>query len=553
MAPEVDRIWVHDARDMAELPDNSVALVVTSPPYFAGKAYEEELGAGHVPASYVEYLEGLAAVFAECVRVLEPGGRIAVNVANLGRKPYRSLSADVTHILQDRLGLLLRGEIIWQKARGAGGNCAWGSFQSAKNPVLRDLTERVVVASKGRFDRAQTTPQRAKAGLPTTSTIGKDKFLDLTLDLWEFPPESATRVGHPAPFPVELPARLIELYTFAGDLVLDPYMGSGSTGRGRRARAVGTSSASTPMPPTRPRPPSASTAPVRTTSGRPSNEVRSPSPRCSTSSPKARLESAHEALGYQRRATVEGTRAQELAELLLKHCGFLDGLVEKRKFPVGVEANFVGTDEAGCEWIFDVSGAFSSSRPGLARTDTLWKALGKAAILHTEFPDKERPCRYVLLTTDVPAPGSVGAKALKAAQTNGLIWDVLRLRPARDGGRAAALRVGQALRGGAPPDHAHRLRLTPPRRGGHRGTGVSQPGQQHPPPAWPIGRGPSPDGPGGSSRRHHQRHLRTRRPGRPGADPPGQPCLVSSVPPTAGWSSAITWASAAVSRGNARS
>src|SRR3954452_10555346 len=227
---EVDRIVVGDARAMGEIPDACVALVVTSPPYFAGKAYEEELGEGSIPASYLEYLEGLTAVFAECARVLEPGGRIAVNVANLGRKPYRSLSADVTHILQDRLGLLLRGEIIWQKARGAGGNCAWGSFQSAKNPVLRDLTERVVVASKGRFDRARTTVQRERDGLPAHSTIGKDRFLDLTLDLWEFPPESATRVGHPAPFPVELPKRLIELYTFAGDVVLDPYMGSGSTG-----------------------------------------------------------------------------------------------------------------------------------------------------------------------------------------------------------------------------------------------------------------------------------------------------------------------------------
>lgn len=107
--------------------DGSVALVVTSPPYFAGKAYEEELERDGIPASYLEYLEMLRAVFAECVRTLEPGGRIAVNVANLGRKPYRSLSADVTRILED-LGLLLRGEVIWQKAEGATGSCAWGRF-----------------------------------------------------------------------------------------------------------------------------------------------------------------------------------------------------------------------------------------------------------------------------------------------------------------------------------------------------------------------------------------------------------------------------------------
>jgi len=426
VAPDVDRIWSHDARRMAELPDASVALVVTSPPYFAGKAYEEELGEGHIPASYVEYLEMLTDVFAECARVLEPGGRISVNVANLGRKPYRSLSADVTHILQDRLGLLLRGEIIWQKARGAGGSCAWGSFQSAKNPTLRDITERVVVASKGRFDRARTTAEREAAGLPTASTIGKDRFLDLTLDLWEFAPESATRVGHPAPFPKELPERLIELYTFEGDLVLDPFMGSGTTAvaaleNGRRFVGYETEE------------PYVEAADERIDRARQDHEWATKQraqvllPPLSAELTRARRDGAERALGYQQRATADGTRAQELAQLLLQHCGFLDRLREKVKFAVGVEANFVGTDDDGCEWIFDVSGAFSSSRPGLERTDTLWKALGKAAILRTQFPDEERPCRYGLLTTDVPKPRSVGAKALRSAQADGLIWDVLVL------------------------------------------------------------------------------------------------------------------------------
>jgi site-specific DNA-methyltransferase (adenine-specific) len=125
---------------MDKVDDNSVALVVTSPPYFAGKEYEVALGEGGVPAGYAEYLAMLESVFADCVRTLEPGGRIAVNVANLGRKPYRSLSADVIWILQDRLRLLMRGEVIWVKARGATGSCAWGSFRRPSNPVLRDLT-----------------------------------------------------------------------------------------------------------------------------------------------------------------------------------------------------------------------------------------------------------------------------------------------------------------------------------------------------------------------------------------------------------------------------
>jgi site-specific DNA-methyltransferase (adenine-specific) len=225
----VDQIYVGDARSMDRVRSSSVALVVTSPPYFAGKAYEEELGEGHIPATYVEYLTMLEDVFAECVDKLEPGGRIAVNVANLGRKPYRSLSADVIGILQDRLGLLLRGEVIWRKARGAGGNCAWGSFKKPANPVLRDLTERVVIASKGRFDRALDQRKRAQLGLPAEATTTADEFMDATLDLWELAPESATRVGHPAPFPVELPQRLIDLYTYRGDVVLDPFMGAGTT------------------------------------------------------------------------------------------------------------------------------------------------------------------------------------------------------------------------------------------------------------------------------------------------------------------------------------
>ena len=227
--PVSNSIICGDSRAMTTVPDNCIALVVTSPPYFAGKAYEQALGEGGIPATYVEFLQMLEAVFAECVRVLEPGGRLAVNVANLGRKPYRSLSGDVTAILQDRLGLLLRGEILWQKAEGAGNNCAWGSFQSAANPVLRDMTERVIVASKGRFDRAYNKAQRVKLGLPHVDTITKEAFMESTLDVWKIRPESARRVGHPAPFPVALPERFINLYTYENDVVLDPFMGAGST------------------------------------------------------------------------------------------------------------------------------------------------------------------------------------------------------------------------------------------------------------------------------------------------------------------------------------
>lgn len=207
----IDALFCKSSEAMTEIPDDCVALMVTSPPYNVGKDYDEDL-------SLAEYLDLLATILAETVRVLEPGGRVAVNVANLGRKPYLPLNHHVAGILQD-LGLLLRGEIVWQKAAGAGGSCAWGSWRSAKNPTLRDVHEYVIVASKGAY-------RRSRIG---RDTITKEEFLEATTSVWTIKPASAKRVGHPAPFPVELPRRLIELYSFEEDLILDPFMGSGTT------------------------------------------------------------------------------------------------------------------------------------------------------------------------------------------------------------------------------------------------------------------------------------------------------------------------------------
>jgi site-specific DNA-methyltransferase (adenine-specific) len=197
-----DQLFLGDSRDMSVVDSKSVALVATSPPYYSAKAYEEALGEGHIPGSYVEYLGVLLDVFRECWRVLEPGGRIAVNAANLGRKPYRSLAKDVWVVLEE-LGFLPRGEVVWVKAAGSSGNCAWGSWMSAANPSLRDVTERILIASKGRFDRAVHWKVRKARGMPRESTISRQDFLDWTLDTWDIRPERARVVGHPAPFPVE--------------------------------------------------------------------------------------------------------------------------------------------------------------------------------------------------------------------------------------------------------------------------------------------------------------------------------------------------------------
>ncbi len=198
---------------MTEIPDNSVHLMITSPPYNVTKEYDRDL-------SLTEYLEMLRRVFSEVYRVLVYGGRACVNVANLGRKPYIPLSDFVSRMMLD-IGFLMRGEIIWDKGAGAGVSMAWGSWKSASNPVLRDVHEYILVFSKGSFTRKKS---KGKA-----DTITREQFMEWTKSVWRFNPESARKVGHPAPFPVELPYRLIQLFSFTGDIVLDPFMGSGTT------------------------------------------------------------------------------------------------------------------------------------------------------------------------------------------------------------------------------------------------------------------------------------------------------------------------------------
>ncbi|HVL50759.1 MAG TPA: DNA methyltransferase [Actinomycetota bacterium] len=417
----VNEIVVGDARHMEEVEDGSVALVVTSPPYFAGKEYEATLGEGHVPATYLEYLKMLEEVFAECVHKLEPGGRIAVNVANLGRKPYRSLSSDVITILQDRLRLLLRGEVIWQKARGSSGSCAWGSFQRPANPVLRDLTERVVIASKGRFDRALTARERQQKGHPSTASLWSDEYMEATTDVWEIPSESATRVGHPAPFPVDLPKRLIHLYTYKDDLVLDPFMGSGTTAvaairTGRNFFGYDTDEAYVLK------------ARARVLEARAAQAIReedSEQLRFELPATKLPVDST---MGFQQRAVAEGRAAKQIAHAVLMDCEF-EFIEENVRLPSGVEVNFRAKDRTGTTWLFDVSGGFTSNRPGLKRTDTLWKALGKAAVLHETHPDTP----LVLLTTDAPPKGTAGDLALQVVLGDGKpIKDVIQMRSKLD-------------------------------------------------------------------------------------------------------------------------
>lgn len=204
-----------DSRQLDFLPDDCLHLMVTSPPYNVGKDYDDNL-------SLEDYLALMEGVMREVYRVLVPGGRACINIANVGRKPYIPLTDFINRLMID-IGFTMRGEIIWDKAASSGGSCAWGSWRSAANPVLRDVHEYILVFCKESFSRIDNRDKTKE------NTIERDEFLEYTKSIWQFNAESAKRVRHPAPFPVELPYRLTQLYTFADDIVLDPFCGSGST------------------------------------------------------------------------------------------------------------------------------------------------------------------------------------------------------------------------------------------------------------------------------------------------------------------------------------
>ena len=207
----INKFILGSAENMKELPDNSIHLMITSPPYNVSKEYDNDL-------SLKEYLRLLENSFRETYRVLVNGGRACINVANLGRKPYIPLSDYISTMMID-IGFNMRGEIIWNKAASASPSTAWGSWLSSANPILRDIHEYILVFSKGDYSRI---------GKGKQNTITKEQFMEWTKSIWIMKAESAKRIGHPAPFPEELPYRLIQLYSFKDDVILDPFMGSGT-------------------------------------------------------------------------------------------------------------------------------------------------------------------------------------------------------------------------------------------------------------------------------------------------------------------------------------
>lgn len=217
---KINHIYHSDSRSMSEIPDNSVKLMVTSPPYNVTKEYDENL-------SLKEYLDLLRSVLIEVYRVLTDDGVCALNIANVGRKPYLPLDCYIIQIMNE-IGYSIYQEIIWDKAASAGTSCAWGSWKSASNPSLRDVHEYIIIAIKSDISNLKIN----ELDEITTKIDSKNVYIsefELYQNIWVFGTESARRVNHPAPFSVELPYRLILLFTKINDIILDPFMGSGST------------------------------------------------------------------------------------------------------------------------------------------------------------------------------------------------------------------------------------------------------------------------------------------------------------------------------------
>lgn len=209
----LNKLYCKSSEKMDEIPNNSIHLMITSPPYNVGKEYDEDL-------TLEEYANLLRDVFKQTYDKLVTGGRACINIANIGRKPYIPLHSMIIEIMLN-LGFLMRGEIIWDKSASAGGSCAWGSWMSASNPVLRDFHEYILIFSKESYSKNKKQEKR--------DTIERDEFIQWTKSIWTFPAVNAKKIGHPAPFPIELPHRLIKLYSYEEDVILDPFCGSGTT------------------------------------------------------------------------------------------------------------------------------------------------------------------------------------------------------------------------------------------------------------------------------------------------------------------------------------
>jgi site-specific DNA-methyltransferase (adenine-specific) len=216
--PFVNRIICGDAQDVLTLiPDRSIDLIITSPPYNFGHTYAQD---PHDDThEWNKYFDQLLLVWKECERVLKPGGRMAVNV-----QPLFSDYVPTHHIISQqlaRLGLLWKAEFLWEKNNYNAKFTAWGSWKSPSMPYIKYTWEFIEV-----FDKET----HKKTGRREDMDITSEEFKEWVLGKWTFASEIRMKdYEHPAMFPEELPRRLMKLFSYKNDIVLDPFNGAGTT------------------------------------------------------------------------------------------------------------------------------------------------------------------------------------------------------------------------------------------------------------------------------------------------------------------------------------
>ncbi|MCK9631138.1 MAG: site-specific DNA-methyltransferase [Methanoregula sp.] len=216
--PFINRIICGDAQEaLIRIPDRSIDLIITSPPYNFGHSYAQD--SQDDTHEWNEYFGKLLRVWRECERVLKPGGRMAVNV-----QPLFSDYVPTHHIISQQLsglGLLWRAELLWEKNNYNAKYTAWGSWKSPSMPYIKYTWEYIEI-----FDKES----HKKAGRREDIDITAGEFKEWVLGRWSFPPETRMKdYDHPAMFPEELPRRLMKLFSYKNDLVLDPFNGAGTT------------------------------------------------------------------------------------------------------------------------------------------------------------------------------------------------------------------------------------------------------------------------------------------------------------------------------------
>jgi len=216
--PFVNRIICSDAvKVLNQIPAQSVDLIITSPPYNFGHAYAQD----HTNDTHEwnEYFEKLLVIWKECERVLKPGGRIAVNVQPLF-SDYIPTHHLISHQLMN-LGFLWKAEFLWEKNNYNAKYTAWGSWKSPSMPYIKYTWEFIEVFDKG---------THKKTGLREDIDITAEEFKEWVIGKWSFPPEIRMKdFDHPAMFPEELPRRLMKLFSYRNDIILDPFSGAGTT------------------------------------------------------------------------------------------------------------------------------------------------------------------------------------------------------------------------------------------------------------------------------------------------------------------------------------